>query len=118
MSLRYVALVGVLALALPYSLAAQDSVRLRLQIVRNGAVIANPEMTVKQGTAGRIEIKDTVTCVFTPTLRDSTVGLAFDIETGDSHLKPQLVLDRSEPGVISWKSPSGALMKIVVVAIP
>jgi hypothetical protein len=87
-------------------------------VVKDGSVIANPEVSGKQGSPGRIEIKDAFVCVFTPTVRESRLSVAFDIKSGDKHLQPQLVLEKNEPGSISWTSASGEAMKIVVVAIP
>jgi hypothetical protein len=109
--------VCVLSLVSVCSAAAQDSVRLRFQIVKDGAVLANPEVSVGQGSVGRIEIKEALTCEFTPTLRDSQVSLVFDITAGEKHLQPRLVIERAEPGTVSWTSASGAVMKITVVAV-
>jgi hypothetical protein len=117
MSRKHVLLVLVLSLVSVCSTNAQESIRLRFKVVRNGSVLANPEMSVNQGSAGRIEIKDIVSLVFTPTVSDSRLSLAFDIKTGDRHLKPQLVIDKLEPGAISWTSASGELIRITVVAI-
>jgi hypothetical protein len=111
-------LVGALSLVSVCSAAAQDSVRLRFQIVKDGFVVANPEVSVKPGSTGRIEIKDTFICAFTATVRESRLSVAFDIKTGAKQLQPQLVLGKNDPGSISWTPASGESVKIVVVAVP
>jgi hypothetical protein len=117
MSWKHVLLALVLCLVSVSSTNAQESIRLRFKVVRNGSVVANPEMSVNQGSAGRIEIKDVVSFVFTPIVSASRLSLAFDIKAGDNHLKPQLVIDKTEPGAISWTSASGELIRVTVVAI-
>ena len=117
MSLRHVSLVCALCLVCLSSAAAQGSVRLRFEIMRNGSVIANPEISVAEGSVGRIEIRDSFACAFTPTMHDSHLDLAFDIRTGDRRLPPRLVIGETNPAVVSWTSASGALIKMTIVAI-
>lgn len=114
MRVTRVLLVCALSLVSLFAAAAQDSVRLRFQIMRNGSVIANPEISVAQGSVGRIDIRDSFTCEVTPTMHDSQLDLAFDIKTGDRHLQPRLVIGKTEPGVVSWTSASGVVMKMTV----
>jgi hypothetical protein len=86
---------------------AQESILLRFEIAKNGSTVAYPEVTLKAGSAGRIEIEGIGSFAFTPMLRDSNLALAFDIKTGEKHLEPQLVIGKAEPGSISWTSESG-----------
>jgi hypothetical protein len=96
---------------------AQESIRLRFQITRNGSVVANPEMSINQGSVGRIDIKDSVSVAFTPRVLESRLTLTFDIENGDKHLQPQLAIDTIKPAAISWTNASGDSIRITVVAI-
>ena len=52
---------------------------------------------------------------FVPTLRDRDHAIAFDITDGQRRLKPTLVIARTVPGSIEWKSgPSEHLVRLVV----
>ena len=83
---------------------AQQSIRLQFEVTKDGSTVAKPEMSVNSGAAGRIEIADVGRVVFTPTLRDSDVAIAFDISSGGKQFKPRLVISANEPGSISWTS--------------
>lgn len=117
MNLKRLLLTCVLGLFFVPSVNGQESIRLRFQLTRSGAVIANPEISINDGSVGRIEIKDIVSLAFTPRLQDSRLTLRFDIWTGGKHLQPQLAVDTIEPAAISWTTVAGEPIKITVVAI-
>jgi hypothetical protein len=114
MSLRRMLLVCAIGLICVCSADAQESVRLRFHIVRDNSVLATPEVTVASGSAGHIDINKVLSCVFTPTLRDSRLTVAFDIRSGDKHLQPQLEIGKNDPGAVSWRSASGELIKVTI----
>ena len=89
------------------SLMGQTAVRLQFEIVKNGTLVAAPEVTVASGAEGSMTVEDVGRISFTPTLRSSdTVAVDFVIDSGGKHLQPRLVLG-SEPGSMSWKSNTG-----------
>jgi hypothetical protein len=108
MILRRLVILAAMLLVGVSSALGQESIRLRFEIAKNGSSVANPEVSLKAGSAGRIEIEGIGSLAFTPTLRDSNLAVAFDIKTSEKHLEPQLVIAKTEPGSISWKSESGA----------
>jgi len=117
MCLRCLLLCCVLSVIFGAAGSAQEPIRLRFQIISNGSVVANPELVVNRGSIGRIEVKDSVSLAFTPRIDDSRLTLAFDIRTGDKHLRPQLGIDSNNSGVISWTSASGESIRITIVPI-
>jgi hypothetical protein len=88
---------------------AQDSVRLQLEIVKDGSTVATPEVSVIPGSTGTIELDRVGRIAFTPTLGGSeSVAVAFDIRVGGKRLQPRLVISRDEPGSVSWQSDTGS----------
>ena len=84
---------------------AQESIRLKFEVVKDGSTVAQPEVSVTPGSAGSIEIDGLGQFAFTPTFRGSdTVAIAFDIKAGDKQLQPRLVISKSQPGTLSWTS--------------
>ena len=88
---------------------AQESIRLKFDVVKDGSTVAQPEVSVVSGSADSIDIDGVGQVAFTPTLRDSdTVAIAFDIKSGGKQLQPRLVISKSEPGTLSWTSETRA----------
>lgn len=84
---------------------AQESIGLKFEVVKDGSTVAQPEVSVTSGSAGRIEIDGVGQFAFTPTFRGSdSVAITFDIKTGGKQLQPRLVISKSEPGTLSWTS--------------
>ena len=98
--------VGVLCCAA--ALSAQAPVRLGFEILKNDAVIGSPEVSISEGTEGRISITRAGDARFTPTLRNpDTLSLAFVISADGKEIKPTLTLQR-EAGSIRWQSGADA----------
>jgi hypothetical protein len=88
---------------------AQESIRLKFEVVKDGSTVAQPEVSVTSDSASRIEIDGVGQFAFTPTFRGSdTVAIAFDIQSGGKQLQPRLVIGKSEPGTLSWTSETRA----------
>ena len=83
---------------------AQQSVRLQFEITRNGSTVARPEVSVNLGSASSMAIDGVGQFEFTPTLRGSDLAIAFDVRSAGKQMRPSLVITRSEPGYLSWKS--------------
>jgi hypothetical protein len=82
---------------------AQNSIRLRFEVYRNGALVGNPEVSVTSGTTGSLAMDGIGTIAFTPTSRDSdSVSVAFDIDSCDKHAHPRVVVRGNDPGSASW----------------
>ncbi len=109
--MKFSRLPGVASLVLfGASLAiAQDSIRLKLEVVKDGVSVANPELSISAGSPGTLAVADVGELVFTPTLRDSdSVSLAFEIRSGGKKFQPRLVISKDEAGTLSWASDGGA----------
>ncbi|PYR94162.1 MAG: hypothetical protein DMF84_06320 [Acidobacteria bacterium] len=88
--------------------AAQTTIRLDFEVYRNGVLVGNPEMSVRAGTAGRLEIAGVGRIAFTPTFRDAdSVSIAFDINVSGRHLDPVMVIGRNDRGSANWSSTTG-----------
>jgi len=110
-------LVCILGLVFAPSVNGQESIRLRFNITRNGSVVANTEISVNEGSVGRIEIAGMMNLAFTPRVQNSRMTVTFDIKTDAKHLQPQLAVDIAEPATISWTSAAGEPIKIAVVTV-
>jgi hypothetical protein len=88
---------------------AQDSIRLKFEVVKDGATVAKPEVSVTAGSTGTLEVADLGHFAFTPTPRGSDgVTVAFDIRSGGKAFQPRLVIGKEEAGTLSWGSNAGA----------
>ena len=82
-------------------------VRLRVEIYRNQQPLARPMLAIAAGSTGSVSIPKVAKITVTPTASENQrVSLAFEITSGATTVKPQLVLDAGEPGTISWISGS------------
>ena len=81
---------------------AQDSIRLRFEVYRHGALAGNPEVSVTSDTTGNLAMDGIGTIAVTPTSRESdSVSIAFDIDSCDKHAHRVVVRD-NDPGSASW----------------
>lgn len=88
---------------------AQESIRLKFEVVKDGATVAKPEVSVTAGSTGTLEVADVGSFAFTPTLRGSDdVTVAFDIKSGGKAFQPVLVISKDQAGTLSWGSVAGA----------
>ncbi len=99
---------GLLVLTWISLASAQNTIRLRFDVYRNGAVAGNPEVSVTSGSAGNFAMGGVGKIAFTPTFRDpGSVSVEFDIVSGGRHLQPVLVLGANDPASASWSSTDG-----------
>ena len=97
---------------------AQSSLRFRFEIYRNGTAVGMPEIAVASGGNGRLAIDGIGRVGFTPAPRDSeSVSVAFDMDLGDTQLRPRLTLRANDPGSLSWTSSGGDSFKLTVAWI-
>ena len=98
---------------------AQQSARLQFQVVKNGSIVARPEVVASVGAASSMAIDGVGLFEFTPTVRGSDLAIAFEIRSAGKQLRPSLVITRNEPGNLSWRSTTGAQsFKLTVSWIP
>ena len=113
-------LAPVLGIGFLFSIAAplavaQDTIRLQFQVVKNGSIVANPEMSVFSGLAGSIEVEGVGRVTVTPTVRGSdAVAVVFDIRSGGNRLQPQLVIGTSDSGVLTWTGEARQSFKLTI----
>jgi len=109
MKLRQLFLIVVLISGATSVPMAQESIRLRFELVKNGSVVAAPEVSGMPGSTGSIRLAGVGSIEFTPTFRDSdSLAIAFDIQSGSTQLRPRLVISDTRPGSLSWTSRRGA----------
>src|SRR5687767_11801585 len=85
---------------------AQDSTVLRIEVIRDGSVVARPVLMPPPGRDGRLELngewadnptlkglRESVS--ITPTVRGDDLTLAFSITSGAKQFKPGLVISRT-----------------------
>jgi hypothetical protein len=88
--------------------SAQNPIRLRFEVYRNGTLVGNPEVSVTSGSAATLAMEGVGRIAFTPTSRDSgSVSIEFAIVSGGRHLHPVLVLQGNSPASASWSSTDG-----------
>ena len=87
--------------------AATSAIRLRFEIYKNQQPVARPLMGLAMGKTGSVFVRNVANITVTAAATDGEhVSLAFEIKSGATTLKPQLVLRAEEPGSISWISGS------------
>ena len=92
----------------------QDTIRLQFQVVKNGAIVASPEITVISGSAGSLDVEGVGSVTVTPTASADTVDLVFDIRSGRTRLQPRLVVGTNAPGVLSWTGETRDSFKVTM----
>jgi hypothetical protein len=106
-------LVGALA-SVPVS--AQEQIRLKLEIFRNGNEIAAPTVGAVDEQTGSVTVEN-ASLSFTPHRVDpDKVAVSFEIATDGKILKPRIILRGQELGTLSWKVASDSF-EIRVAAI-
>ena len=91
----------------PAVATATPVVRLRVEIYRNQQILARPMLGIAAGTTGSVSIPRVVNIMVTPTASENQrVSLAFEITSGETTIKPQLLLNGDVPRAITWISGS------------
>jgi hypothetical protein len=95
-------------LAILSAAAAQESVRLQLELRRGESLDARPSLSLSPGSEGRLEVEGLGSIGLTPTLPSpDRLSIAFDIRVGEREIKPRLVLSKTSMGSISIQPDSG-----------
>jgi hypothetical protein len=109
MKLRQLFFIVVLLFGATSVPTAQESIHLRFELVKNGSVVAAPEVSGMTGSTGSIRLAGVGSIEFTPTLRGSdSLAIAFDIQSASRRLRPRLVISGTQPGSVSWTSDKDA----------
>lgn len=88
---------------------ANESIRLHFTVMKDGATIASPEMSVEAGTTGSIDLDAVGRIAFTPATRTSeSIAVTFEIKSAGKNLQPILVVAKNQPGSLSWPSDTGS----------
>ena len=104
---KKLAAVVVFACAALPRMTAAESIRLRFEVYKNGALIASPELAVAEKALGRLDVDSLGVVEFRPQKRTpDTLAVGFDIATGGRHLGPCVTI-KSTPASMSWKSDDG-----------
>jgi hypothetical protein len=105
--------------------AAQDALRLQVEITRDGSVMAKPELKIVPGREGRLELngessplpalkglRERVT--ITPAVGDDEVALAFNITSAERQLRPSMVISRDVRGSVEWVAADGQPIRLTI----
>ena len=100
------------------SVLAQSAIRLQFELYQDGALIANPAVSVKSGETGSLALESAGTVTFTPVQNTAdSIAVDFEISSGDKEIKPRLVL-RADSGSLSWTSATGRTVELRVAWVP
>jgi hypothetical protein len=83
--------------------AAQETPRLQFEVTVEGALVARPELRVQSGREGSV-VLDQARIVFTPTVGNDRITIAFEITSGAARVRPSLVITRNARGRLEWTS--------------
>jgi hypothetical protein len=104
---------------------AQDSTVLRIEVIRDGSVVARPELRPLPGRGGRLELNGEwasnptmrglrENVVITHTVQGDDITLAFLITSGDKQFKPSLVISKDIRGSVGWTAADGQPLMLTV----
>lgn len=104
---------------------AQESTVLRIEVIRDGSVVAKPILMPPPGREGRLELngewadnptlkglRESVS--ITPTVRGDDLTLAFSITSGAKQFKPALVISKDIRGSVGWTAADGQPLMLTV----
>lgn len=109
---------------------AQNSTVLRIEVVRDGSVVARPELRLPPGREGRLALvggewvsnpllkglRENV--AITSTVRGDDITLAFNITSGDRQFRPSLVISKDIRGSLGWTAADGQPLMLTVSWVP
>ena len=104
---------------------AQESTVLRIEVIRDGSVVARPILMPPPGREGRLELNgewaDNPTLKglresisIAPTVRGDDITLAFSITSGNRQLRPSLTISRDVKGSVGWTAADGQPITLTV----
>ena len=98
----------------------QERTVLQIELIRNGSLVAKPQLNLWPGIEGRLVLRDpgvAVTnpvlrglneeVVVTPTVRGDDITLVFTITSGDKKYRPTLVISKDIRGSVEWRAVDG-----------
>ena len=104
------ALVVLIAVGVP--LNAQDIIRLKVEMYRDGSQFAAPTITIVENQTGSIKA-DGVTVSLSPTRLDAQqLSVNLEVETGTKTLRPRLVLNGQETASLKWTDTNSFELRI------
>jgi hypothetical protein len=105
---------------------AQEPTRLQIQVIRDGSIVARPELRLVSGREGRLELGNEFLppnhpleglrekIAITPTVRGDDIALAFNIASAGKQLGPLLVISRDVRGSVEWTGADGQPIRLTV----
>ena len=113
-------------LALTSPAGAQERTVLKIDLTRNGSLVARPQLRLAPGIEGRLDLKGrpelpnpvlrglNEEVVVTSTVRGDEITLAFSITSGDKKLRPTLVISKDVRGSVEWTAVDGQPLMLTV----
>jgi hypothetical protein len=103
---------------------AQESTVLQVEVMRDSAVVARPQLRVSSGREGRVDLDGQWAAaplkglqekiVITPTVRGNDITLAFNITSGDRQFRPSLVISKDVRGSVEWAAADGQPLRLSI----
>jgi hypothetical protein len=105
---------------------AQEPTRLQIQVIRDGSIVARPELRLASGREGRLEMSDEFLppnhrlkglrekIAITPTVRGDDIALAFNIASAGKQFGPSLVISKDVRGSVEWTAADGQPIRLSV----
>jgi hypothetical protein len=91
-----------LLIAVAAPLYAQDTIRLKVEMYRNGSEVGAPTVSVVENQTGSVK-SGSVTVVVSPTRLDAQrVSLNLAVTSSTKTMKPRIVLKDQAAGSIQW----------------
>ena len=110
---------------------AQEAIRLRIEVSRDGAVVAKPELRVQSGREGRLELNGESVpdplpwlkglrerIAITPTVRGDDVAIALTIASGERQFTPALVMSKDIRVSVQWSAADGQPITLALSWVP
>jgi hypothetical protein len=124
--LHVIVFVCVVALGTVSPRAQQQDHVLRFEVAKNGTAVAAPELRLRSGMLGRINLdsRDAPTAplasglrekiALTPTVQGENISIAFDITSDTRQFRPTLVISKDIKGGLEWVSTDGHTIRLTV----
>jgi hypothetical protein len=112
MNLRSVALTALLLSCLHAAGAADKGLMVAMDLERDGQRLAKPSIWQLSGSTGEIALKDELRLKVTPSLKDETADLKFEIFTTQDGAElrvgaPRIITKVGEPASLAWQTSDG-----------
>lgn len=110
-------LVALAILVLSLQASAQESVRLHIEVYKNGTQVAAPTVSAAEDQRASISLPGVGLVTVSPKRLDGErTAVAIEVVSGEKTMKPGLILVGTEPASVTWQASSDSFeIRIAVV---